>query len=103
MANTKGCTIILAPCRRRCVELAIGTLLLGVVACQQATGLRTISFETSEVSSPDIAVSPNGDFLIFTMLGKLFRVSSKGGAAEQLTFGPYYDNDPAISPDGNSV
>ena len=26
-----------------------------------------------------------------------------GGSAEQLTFGPYYDTDPAISPDGARV
>ena len=31
------------------------------------------------------------------------KVSVKGGEAEQLTFGPHFDNDPVISPDGKLV
>jgi imidazolonepropionase-like amidohydrolase len=37
------------------------------------------------------------------MLGHLFRLPIDGGEAEQLTFGPYQDADPAISPDGTRV
>ena len=37
------------------------------------------------------------------MLGHLFRLPVEGGDAEQLTFGPYYDRDPAISPDGTRM
>ncbi|MFQ5927987.1 MAG: hypothetical protein ACE5MH_11200, partial [Terriglobia bacterium] len=33
----------------------------------------------------------------------LFRLPVTGGAAEQLTFGPYYDFDPVFSPDGARV
>ena len=73
------------------------------VVTSQADGWRTIQFETTQVTAPDVAVTPVGEWLIFTMLGKLFRLSVKGGEAEQLTFGPYYDNDPAISPDGKLV
>src|SRR5262249_37129538 len=36
-------------------------------------------------------------------LGHLFRLPVDGGTAEQLTFGPFYDNDPAYSPDGRHV
>ncbi|MGH7888629.1 MAG: TolB family protein, partial [Candidatus Binatia bacterium] len=72
-------------------------------ATPQGDGWRTIQFETTQVTAPDVAVTPDGEWLIFTMLGKLFRLSVKGGEAEQLTFGPYYDNDPAISPDGKLV
>lgn len=64
---------------------------------------RTIQFETNQVTAPDIVLSPNGEWMIFTMVGKLFRLPVKGGEAEQLTFGPHYDNDPAISPDGKLV
>ncbi|MGB7208707.1 MAG: hypothetical protein WBD27_08610 [Pyrinomonadaceae bacterium] len=73
------------------------------VITNQAGGWRTIQFETTQVTAPDVAVTPDGEWLIFTMLGKLFRLSVKGGEAVQLTFGPYYDNDPAISPDGKLV
>ena len=66
-------------------------------------GFKTIEFETTQVTAPDVAVTPDGKMLIFTMLGKLFRMPVTGGEAEQLTFGPYYDNDPAISPDGSLV
>ncbi len=75
----------------------------GSITASQADGWRTIQFETTQVTAPDVAVTPDGEWLIFTMLGKLFRLPVKGGEAEQLTFGPYYDNDPAISPDGKLV
>ena len=65
--------------------------------------VRTIEFETTEVTSPDVAVSPDGEWLIFTILGHLFRLPVDGGTAEQLTFGPYYDSDPVFSPDGRRV
>ena len=60
-------------------------------ATPQGDGWRTIQFETTQVTAPDVAVTPDGEWLIFTMLGKLFRLPVKGGEAEQLTFGPYYD------------
>ncbi|MGI8783924.1 MAG: hypothetical protein ACR2L2_09800 [Acidobacteriota bacterium] len=69
----------------------------------QGDGWRTIQFETTQVTEPDVALSPDGEWLIFTMLGKLFRLPVKGGEAEQLTFGPYYDSSAAISPDGKLV
>ncbi len=64
---------------------------------------RTIEFETSEVTAADVALSPDGQTLIFTMLGHLFRLPVEGGTAEQLTFGPYYDTDPVFSPEWASV
>ncbi len=69
----------------------------------QSDDWRTIEFETTQVTSPDVALSPEGEWLIFTMLGHLFRLPVEGGTAEQLTFGPYYDAEPAIAPDGRRV
>ncbi|MEO5860065.1 MAG: amidohydrolase family protein [Pyrinomonadaceae bacterium] len=69
----------------------------------QAPAYRTIEFETTQVTAPDIALTQDSKNLIFTMLGKLFRMPVKGGEAEQLTFGPYFDDNPAVSPDGKSV
>ena len=63
----------------------------------------SVEIETQEVTRPDVAVSPDGEWLIFTALGHLFRLPVEGGAAQQLTFGPYFDSDPAISPDGRYV
>lgn len=73
----------------------------GVLGGMAAT--RTIEFDTRQVTQPDVVISPDGKTLIFTMLGHLFRLPAGGGSAEQLTFGPYYDTDPATSPDGSRL
>ncbi len=91
---------------RRAIRMFLPLLVAIAVAspaAAQADGWRTIEFQTTQVTAPDVAVSPDGEWLIFGMLGKLFRLPVKGGEAEQLTFGPYYDDDPAISPDGKLV
>src|SRR5262249_39659063 len=66
-------------------------------------GARTLEFTTREVTEPDLTLAPDGRELIFSLLGHLFRLSVDGGAAEQLTFGPAFDNDPSFSPDGRRV
>lgn len=80
--------------------------VLGVLAwtllCVGASA-RTLEFETTQVTGADVAVSPDGKQLVFTILGHLFRLPVEGGAAQQLTFGACYDNDPAFSPDGRRV
>jgi len=90
----------------------LGLLPLAVLAsvlvaqpalAQDADGWRTIEIETTEVTAPDVAITPDGETLIFTLLGHLFRLPVEGGEAEQLTFGPYYDARPAVSPDGTQV
>ena len=81
--------------------LVLVTLVLLNTAAAQDDDLRIIEFETTEVTAPHVVVSPDGEFLILTLLGKLFRLSSEGGEAMQLTFGPYFDTDPVISPDGS--
>ncbi|MCH8247721.1 MAG: PD40 domain-containing protein, partial [Bacteroidetes bacterium] len=78
-------------------------LLAGPAVAQDNDGWHTIEFETTEVTAPDVAISPDGEWLIFTMLGHLFRLPVEGGEAEQLTFGPYHDTDPVFSPDGTRV
>ena len=64
---------------------------------------RTLDFDTNEVTQPGITTTPDGHSLLFNLLGHLFEVPVSGGAAKQLTFGPYYDSDPVISPDGKRV
>ncbi len=88
---------------RVALALVLVTSVLPNTAAAQDDGRRTIEFETTEVTTPDVALSPDGQWLIFTMLGNLFRLPVEGGTAEQLTFGPYYDTDLAISPGGNRV
>ena len=64
---------------------------------------RTIEFETTQVTQADVTVSPDDRWLVFTILGDLFRMPIGGGNAEQLTFGPFYDSDPTFSPDGSRI
>ncbi len=88
------------------LSLWLAASLSLVLACPltaQDDGLRTIEFETIEVTDGGVAVSPDGKWLILTILGHLFRLPAGGGDAEQLTFGPYYHMDPAVSPDGSQV
>ncbi|MGI9272280.1 MAG: amidohydrolase family protein [Woeseiaceae bacterium] len=71
--------------------------------CSAAEATRTVSIDTKEITRPDVAVSPDGQSLIFSALGHLHRVAESGGPSTQLTFGPWYDSDPVISPNGDSV
>jgi imidazolonepropionase-like amidohydrolase/Tol biopolymer transport system component len=64
---------------------------------------RQIEIDTTEVTQSDVTVSPDDRWLVFTILGHLFRMPVTGGQAEQITFGPYFDSDPAFSPDGQRV
>ncbi len=64
---------------------------------------RTLEFETNEITQPGIAIAPDGRSLVVNLLGHLYRIPTAGGSATQLTFGPYYDSDPAISPDGGRI
>ena len=88
---------------RVALPLVLVTLVLPNPAAAQDDGRRTIEIETSEVTAPDVAISPDGEWLIFTLLGHLGRLPAEGGDAEQLTFGPYYDARPTVSPDGTQV
>ncbi len=68
--------------------LLVLTALLVVVAeaAAQDDALRSIEFEATEVTQASVTVSPDGDLLIFTMLGHLFQLPVAGGIAVQLTF-----------------
>jgi Tol biopolymer transport system component/imidazolonepropionase-like amidohydrolase len=89
-------------------EGRVGALCLALVALiavppKGVLSARTLELDTNEVTQPGIAATPGGRSLIFNLLGHLFEMSVSGGAAKQLTFGPYYDSDPAVSPDGKRV
>jgi imidazolonepropionase-like amidohydrolase/Tol biopolymer transport system component len=78
-------------------------VLLLLISFADEITARTLEFLTTQVTAANVAVSPDGRTLVFTMLGHLFRLSAEGGTAEQLTFGPWYDNEPLFSPDGLQV
>jgi Tol biopolymer transport system component/imidazolonepropionase-like amidohydrolase len=83
--------------------VAAVTLLLVPAPVHQQASFRTITIDTSEVTTPAIAVTPDGRTLVFSANGHLYELPVSGGPAAQLTFGPSYDFDPALSPEGNRV
>ncbi len=56
-----------------------------------ASATNTITIDTQEITRPDVAVGPDGDWLVFTAPGHMFRLPASGGSAEQLTFGPWFE------------
>jgi dipeptidyl aminopeptidase/acylaminoacyl peptidase len=87
----------------RFVVVLAGVVLAPAAIVHDQATYKTVSVSTSEVTTPAIAVTPDGQGIVFTALGHLHRLPMTGGAATQLTAGPSYDLDPAISPDGTRV
>jgi|SRR6516162_7696895 Tol biopolymer transport system component len=90
----------------------IGTLMAialpGAAAPARAQGIesaptRSVRIATNEVTDPDVAVSGDGRWLVFTALGHLVQLPTAGGATKQLTSGPFCDSEPAISPERSKV
>lgn len=71
--------------------------------------LATILAATIPVSAEEVffprrpAISPDGQIVVFTAQGDLWRVSATGGRAERLTAHAAYDRDPVFSPDGATL
>jgi Tol biopolymer transport system component/imidazolonepropionase-like amidohydrolase len=83
--------------------LVFAALVLVPVEVHQQGAFRTLTIDTTEVTTPALSVSPDGQTLVFSAIGHVYELPSAGGAATQLTFGPSYDFDPAVSPDGTRV
>jgi Tol biopolymer transport system component len=63
----------------------------------------TITFTTDEGTWISLDVDPDGESIVFELLGDLYELSIAGGAATQLTSGMAYDVQPRISPDGEWI
>ena len=64
---------------------------------------RSISFETSEGTWMSVDVSPDGQTIVFDLLGDLYALPIGGGTAKALTSGPAWDAQPRFSPDGKTI
>ncbi len=64
---------------------------------------RTARFTTSRATWTSLDVSPDGQTIVFDMLGDLYRLPIAGGKATKLTSGLAYDAQPRWSPDGKRV
>jgi Tol biopolymer transport system component/imidazolonepropionase-like amidohydrolase len=64
---------------------------------------RTVSFETSEGTWLSLDVSPDGQTIVFELLGDLYTMPVSGGSASRITSGPAFDSQPRYSPDGKRI
>ncbi len=64
---------------------------------------RTIEFSTDEGSWISLDVSPDGQTIIFELLGDLYTVPIAGGEAKKITSGMAFSSQPRYSPDGKLI
>jgi len=64
---------------------------------------RRFELDTREGTWLSVDVSPDGQSIVFDMLGDLYLLPAAGGEATRLTTGLPYDAQPRFSPDGKSV
>ena len=62
-----------------------------------------IDIDTDEVTWSTVTVSPDGQTVVFDLLGDLYRVGIDGGDARPLTSGIAWDFQPTFSPDGRRI
>ena len=64
---------------------------------------RLVPLDMTEGSWISLDVSPDGETIVFDLLGDLFTIPSTGGDATQLTSGMAFDAQPRFSPDGSRI
>ncbi|MGH3359531.1 MAG: amidohydrolase family protein [Nocardioidaceae bacterium] len=64
---------------------------------------RDVGFTTSEGTWMTVSVAPDGQSVVFDLLGSLYSVPADGGEATPLRTGPAMDRMPSISPDGAHI
>ena len=66
---------------------------------------RDIDFTTDEGTWMSVDISPDGTWIVFDLLGHVYRMSAAGGEATALTqpSGVALNYQPRISPDGSTI
>ncbi|MGE0041840.1 MAG: amidohydrolase family protein [Vicinamibacterales bacterium] len=63
----------------------------------------TLEFDTDEVTWMSIDVSPDGQTIVFDLLGDLYTMPVTGGAATRIIGGLSFESQPTWSPDGKTL
>lgn len=64
---------------------------------------RNVRFDTDQGTWMNLDVSPDGEQIVFDLLGDIYRISIDGGEAELLSGGPAFDMQPQYDPDGETI
>jgi hypothetical protein len=64
---------------------------------------RTLDFTTNEGTWISLDLSPDGETILFELLGDLYTLPVSGGSATRITSGQGYDMQPRFSPDGGEI
>src|SRR5574341_1348231 len=67
------------------------------------TPARTVELTTDEGTWISLDVSPDGQRIVFEVLGDLYTMPIGGGTATRVTSGPAFDSQPRWSPDGKRI
>jgi imidazolonepropionase-like amidohydrolase/Tol biopolymer transport system component len=63
----------------------------------------TVSIDTDSGTWMSLDVSPQGDEIVFDLLGNIYSIQIGGGTAKKLTTGIPWDMQPRFSPDGQRI
>jgi Tol biopolymer transport system component len=100
---------------RMLLALAAGLMLCAAFAVAQQGGRgraqetltlkaeRKIEFTTDEGTWISVDVSPDGQTIVFDLLGDLYTLPISGGEAKPLATGMAFDSQPKFSPDGKWI
>jgi Tol biopolymer transport system component len=64
---------------------------------------RWLTYTAEEGSWISVDVSPDGETIVFDLLGDLWLLPIEGGTADTLTSGMAFDSQPRFSPDGSKI
>ncbi|MSR01331.1 MAG: hypothetical protein EXR94_01125 [Gemmatimonadetes bacterium] len=77
--------------------------LLAAVSARGVSQTRSVTFTTTEGTWVSLDVAPDGQTIVFELLGDLYRLPRKGGKATPILTGTAFQSQPRFSPDGGSL
>ena len=83
--------------------LAMFLLVFSAIAMYPKNPSTSINFETNEGSWMSLDVAPNGEYLVFELLGDIYQLPIAGGNAKSIIDGRDFASQPRFSPDGKQL
>ncbi|QSX37297.1 amidohydrolase family protein [Shewanella sedimentimangrovi] len=65
--------------------------------------LEKVNIDVQEGTWMNVSISPDGKYIVFDLLGDIYRIPAKGGEAEVLAKGIAWQMQPVYSPDGKYI